>query len=622
MTSLKDVIAMDSILTVTVDPRSIFKVLSQLNDAMKRQAQRISDLEANQQSFITRSEHSHDVSSIAQMSEMSSKAIDQVLRESTAFKDELSRTREAFANDIDEKFNAALFTANMSLKQSLSDVQCQLDSHSQQFEAIKADQSSHDTKHRTEFTQLIEQIQRCNDRVSHHHSEVPKCFSDCQKKSESRSSCSIGAQNSSGTNDMDQDFQALAARVSKLEDNQKVVREVEDTLSKRVDCVYDAAVELVNSRIQKLHNSMQEAIALPAVDSDGRPFDDKIGQTSAMTNQTRVSLVGVLAQLTEHETRFDRLSQQIEQGLMKPSVISPELPRPDRPLFEGAWREEIDGLAEKVGLVSQDLCKLKALVGQNEHNLRGMVLAIIDEFKLIRGNAPGLDLLPPLNLSRCVPQFFNNPSFSFSRVDDTDDETARSTGPSQSISHSESVHETSKMRKLSGLLHLVSHPEDIPKVPTHPEVIKKLPTVEQPQQFVREISVQRILHTNSPEQILELRDMLTVFNTNKNELMSAVDRKVDRDMVERLFNKFKVLIVSINERVNELAALFAKCANLQDVEAVAKVVSKMPMLGEKPLKVVPLIGGGATNNRKPPVESLPRLTNHWKRPVAVSTSGS
>jgi hypothetical protein len=425
MTSLKEALATDPILTITVDPRSISKVLNQLNDALKRQARRIADLESNQNSFITRTEYSQDVSLIRRLSEASSKAIEQLLRESAVAKDEIARTREAFAKDIDEKFSAALLSANMTLKQSLGDIQSQIDSHSQQFDTLKADQSRHDAKHGAELAQLIEQIKRCNDRVSDHDSELLKHCSDCQKKSEGRSIPAIG-QNSSGAVVTNDDFQALVNRVSKLEYNQQVIGEAEDTRGRPGGRVSDA--ELVNSRIQKLHNSMQEAITLPMVDEAGRPFDDKIDRIYAMTNQNRVSLLTALAQLAEHETQFDRLSQQIEQGLLRPvSVVSPEPPRLPRPLFEGAQREDIDSLAEKVGFLAQDLLKLKALVGQNEHNVREMVLAIIDEFKLIRGNAPGLDVLPPLNLSCCVPQFFHNPSFSFSRVDETDGETARST---------------------------------------------------------------------------------------------------------------------------------------------------------------------------------------------------
>jgi hypothetical protein len=78
----------------------------------------------------------------------------------------------------------------------------------------------------------------------------------------------------------------------------------------------------------------------------------------------------------------------------------------------------------------------------------------------------------------------------------------------------------------------------------------------------------------------DLHAMIATFLSNKNELVSAVDQKVDRDLVERLFNKFKTLIVNVNDRVNELASIVGRCAMQQDVDAVVRVVTQMPALNQ------------------------------------------
>jgi hypothetical protein len=81
-------------------------------------------------------------------------------------------------------------------------------------------------------------------------------------------------------------------------------------------------------------------------------------------------------------------------------------------------------------------------------------------------------------------------------------------------------------------------------------------------------------------QLQELRRLHAAFNARRDELLSAVDRKVDREMVERLFNKFRSLILGVNERVNELAGMMGNCATQREVDAVAHVVTQMPVLGE------------------------------------------
>jgi hypothetical protein len=78
----------------------------------------------------------------------------------------------------------------------------------------------------------------------------------------------------------------------------------------------------------------------------------------------------------------------------------------------------------------------------------------------------------------------------------------------------------------------------------------------------------------------ELRFMVGTLSREKNEIISAMDRKVDRDFVERLFNKFRAMMVAMNERVRELAALTEKFATQKDVKAVAQLVCQIPEFNE------------------------------------------
>jgi hypothetical protein len=257
---------------------------------------------------------------------------------------------------------------------------------------------------------------------------------------------------------------------------------------------------------------------------------------------------------------------------------------------------------------------------RNEKDIRDVVLRIIDEFKLIRTNAPGLEKLPPLNLGACVPSFFNNPSFSLTRESPSDDEDGPSTAP-HSVrkedapapaktdpptalpSIREEAHEAAavqpRARKVSGLLHLVSRSRARER-PTRPPPAAELPEParppgppgeeedggeeDEPRARAGPVARQVVVRRRSgvaEAQLQELRRLHAAFNERRDELMSAVDRKVDRDMIERLFNKFRSLILGVNDRVNELAGMMGNCATQHEVDAVAKIVTQMPVLGEK-----------------------------------------
>lgn len=58
-------------------------------------------------------------------------------------------------------------------------------------------------------------------------------------------------------------------------------------------------------------------------------------------------------------------------------------------------------------------------------------------------------------------------------------------------------------------------------------------------------------------------------------VMGAFDRKIDRDYVERPFDKFRLMIVSLGDRVKELATSSGLYATREDVEMLAAVLRKI-----------------------------------------------
>lgn len=164
-----------------------------------------------------------------------------------------------------------------------------------------------------------------------------------------------------------------------------------------------------------------------------------------------------------------------------------------------------------------------------------------------------------------------------------------------SVSDADDVGEPSRRtRKISGLLHISTRPESTkPRGENNeeeePDVmsISRGSSVKSGKRVTGKPSLRRVAFPDQPitpipaEQLKEVKDMITTFISEKDDLMSAVDRKVDRDMVERLFNKFRTIVMSLNDRVNEMSGLLGRCATQQEVEAVAKVVTHIPAMSDK-----------------------------------------
>jgi hypothetical protein len=159
------------------------------------------------------------------------------------------------------------------------------------------------------------------------------------------------------------------------------------------------------------------------------------------------------------------------------------------------------------------------------------------------------------------------------------------------------------VRRRSGLLHLVGHagkrPRDPVVVVQNRAFAPEEPlTTQTPTFAVRAeplFATERIVVADiaarageappvpagvGSETLRELRFMVGSIAREKNEIISALDRKVDREFVERLFNKFRTMLVAMNERIRELAAITERCASQKDVKAVAQLVCQIPELNE------------------------------------------
>ena len=84
------------------------------------------------------------------------------------------------------------------------------------------------------------------------------------------------------------------------------------------------------------------------------------------------------------------------------------------------------------------------------------------------------------------------------------------------------------------------------------------------------------------QQMAEVLDLSKKFGSlyddisrKKDELMVAVDRKVDRDLVERLFDKFRVLINELNDRISKIQSGYDGYATVKQVEGLLKMITEV-----------------------------------------------
>ena len=59
--------------------------------------------------------------------------------------------------------------------------------------------------------------------------------------------------------------------------------------------------------------------------------------------------------------------------------------------------------------------------------------------------------------------------------------------------------------------------------------------------------------------------------------MCTLERKVERDYVERLFDKFRSMIHSINDRVKELANINQDSATREDIQILLNFIKTIPL---------------------------------------------
>ena len=242
--------------------------------------------------------------------------------------------------------------------------------------------------------------------------------------------------------------------------------------------------------------------------------------------------------------------------------------------------EPAESMEEKVNRIDHMLGALQDDLMSHREDVVMAMNAVQDELQLIRDNGRGLGALPPINLVNVVPAFFHEPPPPEPKPKKTE------------VAKYEPMRPPPRVINLRKRAVTVSRKvRDIPDVqteefkPPEPEKV----SVEQQTDFPAPVVVQgppvdeaAILEKLRTELDFDgMKKAFKQFSAEHAEAMSALDRKIDRDYVERLFDKFRFLVHGLNERVKELANVNGDYATREDVALLAQCLKQMPR-GKRP----------------------------------------
>ena len=399
--------------------------------------------------------------------------------------------------------------------------------------------------------------------------------------------------------------------------NSIAIKTVQDGLTSYIEQVAHQVTELreggvtPNSTDNSFHADVKRLKqSLGLVDSLEPTDEERARVARGMTPEEHLR---ILTDIRVNKVNIARLAEELsrlkEGGSISPTVGADSIPTdPEEEDFEaGTDSEVLKKMARRVGALSSKLNKVIIRLDNNDkagekrnEDQRKIIYGVIDELRLLHGHADGMNDIPIQDFGSVAPSYFGEDpdwerksavySLSFPGKRPSVCNSARATWRAPDLEQPEQG--SGRQAGKDGSIVIVQNPSSS-KVST--EVTSAAVPSRMPSRLSTTTSVVAEIESQGPDPSLfvggepvtsamvrDLRFMLGCFNRDKDKLMAAIDRKVDRDMVERLFNKFRVMIVQINDRVNEMATLTEKFASQKDVDTMATVIKNIPGFKDNP----------------------------------------
>jgi hypothetical protein len=314
---------------------------------------------------------------------------------------------------------------------------------------------------------------------------------------------------------------------------------------------------------------------------------DRLTQISAVTNQNRLMLMNTLSQLTVQETTFASLWMRLdgfEAAVANALAKSPE-PHHEATVLASPRvrvadesdmnnvniiRKDVRNLTERLGYILQDLLKVKTALGPFRDEIREVVFRISAGSTSSAARPRGLRICGH-STSATASRRSASP-VGILRTTRTDMIMARHSGSTLRSPRQASLPmlgvwcRRQKCRTAPSLRAdpvRTNNERSPPLALPGPAVPKNGPS----ERSLRTPRTSQSRSRKGSEPSLTVRpivravdgagvgEMLAAFVAARNELMIAVERTVDGDMVEGLFSKFKTVIVDVNQRVSSWQVL-------------------------------------------------------------------
>lgn len=543
MTDLGTTVSQESLLSVKVEAGTISEVINMLNSHIKGQNNRILQLEELIKTLQTKEDAAKEHDALVARAAQVEDRVAQVVTRVSGLSTDLTNLESKIGLSIDERLSEMNMTQNIAMRSQISSIDQQMQTLEMKIDNNKG------------------KIQEVEERTAQNEKDIKALDIPQLKESVQNSARSA------------EDF---GPRIATIERDIIILQKANQVNAQLFNDANDKSkLNALESRM----NSIQRAI-----DSLNEPIPDvtdsvEESKLSSIVYQHKHALVGIMNDINNIKNFLENIHQ--DDGNQNKS-------------------------SSRIGSLELDNIRTEMKNVQNEFNdhTKKVILAfnaVRDELLMIREFGKGLNKCPPLNLQNVVPSFFDMETSRFIPMNEEEEEEEKieiqSDRPEpvvlveeeeeldyEDASNEVVTREMPKVEEHSSHTSMTTLHQQVPTGNKKAEIIvtglpsrrgskKELPQVIQTEKFDEEAFMSRI---RKELQLDELQKSFVNMRKDHDEVMGSLDKKIDREFVERVFDRFRAIVHGLNERVKELAELNSDFATKEEVQVIARIVRKLP----------------------------------------------
>jgi len=509
---LTNLISAEDLFKFEVESGVISQVILLLNDHIKSQNARIVKLEEKLSDFVTNADfddfRNKNVSRFCEIEKGS-----QILTSSVeTISRDFSKTEKRISKELEEKMNEITISTNTQVNSMMANFESTFSSINNQIKEIVKNQPKFDQ------SKDIKAINQRIDDLVKKTLPMQEEITDLRLSINSLPPPPLPPSYSGKITQVDIHIEQEPMKIVPAEETRTIPPPVfidnSSKLTEQLEKLYLETESMVNTKLNHFFNSMTKTPKLPP-QIIPQPVDPSIIQ------------------------QISQLKEAINQNSRDVANVN---------IFVSSLEDKFRGILEKN---QQDTLFDEELYDDIVHSMQ----SIHNELYLLRNHVDGIDHLPELDLSVTIPRFFANTQL----LDiPKKAQTKELENPKGKISEQKSDRQlppippqnpNSFLKPQQKVEVRMIAPPRRPSVENSPRVV----TVTKAELSDTEVTRIKNLIKND----LSFDDAIDFLRENlkKNqEILSSIDRKVDKEFIERLFDKFRELISSLHERIDEISS--------------------------------------------------------------------